>query len=65
MLTIIYHADVIAEAGTPLALCWLSGCNGAVEKDMKIYLLVMLIGALLTAIHFTSAPDQRSETLPQ
>jgi hypothetical protein len=43
----------------------LSGCNGAAEKDMKIYLLVMLIGALLTAIHFTSAPDQRSETLPQ
>jgi len=65
MLIIIYHADVISEAGTLLALCWLSGCNGAVEKDMKIYLLVMLIGALLTAIHFTSAPDQRSETLPQ
>jgi hypothetical protein len=35
------------------------------SKDMKIYLLVMLIGALLTAIHFTSAPDQQSETLPQ
>jgi hypothetical protein len=32
---------------------------------MKIYLLVLLIGALLTAIHFTSAPEQRSETLPQ
>lgn len=32
---------------------------------MKIYLLLMLIGALLTAIHFTSVPDQRSETLPQ
>ena len=31
---------------------------------MKIYLLVMLIGALLTAIHFTSVPE-RSETLPQ
>jgi hypothetical protein len=35
------------------------------EKDMKIYLLIMLIGALLTAIHFTSVQDQRSETLPQ
>jgi hypothetical protein len=35
------------------------------SKDMKIYLLVMLIGALLTAIHFTSVPDQNSETLPQ
>jgi hypothetical protein len=32
---------------------------------MKIYLLFMLIGTLLTAIHFTSAPDQQSETLPQ
>jgi hypothetical protein len=41
------------------------GCNGAAESDMKIYLLLMLIGALLTAIHFTSVPDQRSETLPQ
>jgi hypothetical protein len=52
-------------AGTRFALCWLSGCNGAAEKDMKIYLLVLLIGALLTAIHFTSVPDQRSETRPQ
>jgi hypothetical protein len=42
-----------------------TGCNDAAEKDMKIYLLMMLIGALLTAIHFTSAPEQRSETLPQ
>ncbi len=32
---------------------------------MKIYLLIMLIGSLLAAIHFTSAPNQRSETLPQ
>jgi hypothetical protein len=29
---------------------------------MKIYLLMLLIGALLTAIHFTSATEQRSET---
>jgi hypothetical protein len=42
----------------------LSGCNGAAEKYMKIYLLILLIGALLTAIHFTSAPE-RSKTLPQ
>jgi hypothetical protein len=40
-------------------------CNGAAENVMKIYLLVMLIGTLLTAIHFTSAPKQQSETLPQ
>jgi len=32
---------------------------------MKIYLLVMLIGILLTAIHFTSSPKQSSKTLPQ
>jgi hypothetical protein len=31
---------------------------------MKIYLLMLLIGALLTAVHFTSAPEQRSKTLP-
>jgi hypothetical protein len=41
------------------------GCNGAAEKDMKIYLLMTLIGALLTAIHFTSAPEQASKSLPQ
>jgi hypothetical protein len=43
----------------------LSGCNGAAERDMKIYLLMMLIGILLAAVHFTSAPDPRSKTLPQ
>jgi len=41
------------------------GCNGAAEIDMKIYLLIVLIGTLLTAIRFTSVPEQRSETLPQ
>jgi hypothetical protein len=43
----------------------LSGCDAAAEKDMKIYLLMMLIGTLLTAIHFTSKPEPRSKTLPQ
>jgi hypothetical protein len=32
---------------------------------MKIYLLMLLIGAILTAIHLTSAPEQGSKTLPQ
>lgn len=32
---------------------------------MKIYLLMMLIGTLLLAIHFTSAPRDQSNTLPQ
>jgi hypothetical protein len=52
-------------SGTSFALQPLSGCNEAAEKDMKIYLLMMLIGALLTAVHFTSAPEKRPETLPQ
>ena len=35
---------------------------------MKIYLLMTLIGTLLTAIHFTSVttvPEQRSKPRPQ
>ena len=28
---------------------------------MKIYLLMMLIGTLFTAVHFTSTPEQRLE----
>jgi hypothetical protein len=32
---------------------------------MKIYLLMALIGALLTAVHFTSTPKPQPETLPQ
>jgi hypothetical protein len=50
--------------GTPFALLR-SSCNGAAESEMKIYLLIMLIGTLLAAVHFTSASEQRSETLPQ
>jgi hypothetical protein len=48
-----------------LLLCGGHGCNGAAENDMKIYLLMLLIGTLLTAIRLTSAPEQRSESLPQ
>ena len=40
-------------------------CNGAAESYMKIYLLIMLIGTLLAAVHFTSDTEQPSETLPQ
>jgi hypothetical protein len=36
-----------------------------VENDMKIYLLVTLIGTLLTAVHFTSTPEPRSKPQPQ
>jgi hypothetical protein len=33
--------------------------------DMKIYLLMLLVGALFTAIHFTSIPETGAETLSQ
>ena len=39
--------------------------DGAAENDMKIYLLMLLIGTILTAVRFTSAPKRGSETLPQ
>jgi hypothetical protein len=41
------------------------GCNDAAEKDMKIYLLMTLIGTLLTAVRFTSMPKRQSKTLPR
>jgi hypothetical protein len=43
------------------------GCNGAARgmNGMKIYLLMLLIGALFTAIHFTSIPETGSKSLPQ
>jgi hypothetical protein len=49
---------------TPFA-SWLSPPQWQRRSDMKIYLLVMLIGSLLAAIHFTSTPKRQSETLPQ
>jgi hypothetical protein len=39
-------------------------CNDAAGKEMKIYLLMLLMGTLLTAIHFTSAPERGSKPLP-
>jgi hypothetical protein len=41
------------------------GCGAAAENKMKIYLLMLLIGTILTAIRFTSAPDTHAETRPQ
>ncbi len=32
---------------------------------MKVYLLMVLIGSLLTAVRMTSVPKQQSKTLPQ
>ena len=48
-----------------LALPNITGGSAHAGEDMKIYLLMLLIGTLLTAIHFTSAPQKRSETQPQ
>jgi hypothetical protein len=64
-LTVFYDASVIGSVERLLLCsgCWPAIC--AAEKDMKIYLLMTLIGTLLTAIHFTSAPKQDSETLPR
>jgi len=32
---------------------------------MKIYLLMLLISAILAAVHLTAAPDPRSKPQPQ
>jgi len=42
-----------------------AGCDTAAENFMKIYLLMMLIGTILAAAHFTSTPKQPSKSLPQ
>jgi hypothetical protein len=64
----LFHASAIQSLGTvlvfvPLRNC--QGCDRTAEKDMKIYLLMLLIGTLLTVIRFTSTPEQPSETQPQ
>jgi hypothetical protein len=44
------------------------GCIGAsleVEIPMKIYLLMLLIGILLTAIHFTAPADSKRKIAQQ
>jgi hypothetical protein len=64
-LTIFYHAGAIESNGTPFACGRCEDCKGAGEKSMKIYLLMVLIGTLLTAIRFTSAPEQPSKSLSQ
>jgi len=33
--------------------------------EMKIYLLILLIGALLTTIHFTQAPETAQKPVSQ
>jgi hypothetical protein len=36
---------------------WMQRRNSGIGNAMKIYLLMLLIGALLTAIHFTAPPS--------
>ena len=58
----------IQSLGTAVALETLrnfESCDRAAENKMKIYLLMLLIGTILTAIRFTSAPDTHAETRPQ
>jgi hypothetical protein len=64
-LTSFYPAAVIQTLGKAFALTWLAKIAKAAEESMKVYLLMLLIGTLLTAIHFTAVPERRSETLPQ
>jgi hypothetical protein len=64
-LTIFYHASVMAGDWNAVCIAFVAGCNDAAENDMKIYLLMLLIGALLAATHYTSAREQGSESLPQ
>jgi hypothetical protein len=64
-LTIFYRDPVIGLAGTAFALMWRGAATEQRRRNMKIYLLLLLIGTLLTAIRFTSVPEKPSETLPQ
>jgi hypothetical protein len=59
--------DVRAEACTfPRAGGGVAGVKAAgAGGNMKIYLLMVLIGTLLTMIRFTSVPEQQSKTLPK
>jgi hypothetical protein len=63
-LTIFYHAGVI-ELSNAQCVEIPQGVDAAAVEDMKIYLLMMLMCCLFAAIHFTSAPQKQSETLPQ
>jgi len=51
--------------GTCFADSPLGSCNEAAENTMKIYLLLLLVGALFMAIRLTTPQEQQSESLPQ
>jgi hypothetical protein len=52
------------QTGTYFALKYPAACS-PIGAPMKIYLLVLLIGALFTAIHFTAAPEAKSKSVHQ
>ncbi|MET0878231.1 MAG: hypothetical protein ABWY14_13910 [Tardiphaga sp.] len=64
-LTVFYHARVIEPMDASCVANTQQAHAPQPGEDMKIYLLMLIIGTLLTAIHFTSAPQKRTETLPQ
>jgi hypothetical protein len=43
---------------------WGRGCNDAAETIMKIYLLMLLMGAILASVHIPAKPDPRTKSLP-
>jgi hypothetical protein len=71
-LTAFYSAAAIESLETAiamvpaidLAIAW-SPKMPVGEEHMKIYLLLLLIGTLWTAIRFTAVPERRPDTLPQ
>jgi hypothetical protein len=64
-LTIFYHPTVIDLMERISHFGPSQTATFTAEQDMKIYLLMALIGILLTAIRFTSVPDQPPKTLPR
>ncbi|MGL4261351.1 MAG: hypothetical protein ACRCV5_09465 [Afipia sp.] len=55
------------ETGTHFALQQLRRLQWRSLKgaEMKIYLLILLIGALLTTIHFTQVPEKGPKSVTQ
>jgi hypothetical protein len=49
----------------PWAIARLIELQSAAEEYMKVYLLMLLIGTLLTAIRFTTVTERKSEAQTQ
>jgi len=55
---------VSSDVWNAICISRISSTRLAAEHDMKIYLLIVLMGSLWTAIRFTSATKARTERLP-